>query len=103
MEASSPGRRSVADAILIGEAADPAVTLHEMIDLIRDEAMRIETVQEVLVSTGTRSRPHPGEMRKLQAFYAAANLLTRIDRHRGAVREALQRSEGAGAGYVRLP
>lgn len=95
-DAPATSEKARRDAWLTPETADPAVTMHEMIDIARDEAARIEATQEALVSAGMRRAPDPDQERRAAVFYAAANLLTRIDRNRARVRDAL-------AGGVEVP
>jgi len=67
----------------------PTATLHEMIDVCHDEALRIETTQEILVRGGSRQRPDPQMVRKMEIFQATVRFLESCDQHRRAVRQAL--------------
>jgi hypothetical protein len=74
-----------------GEEAKPLpqATLHEMIDVCHDEALRIETMQEILVRGGSRQRPDPQMVRRMEIFQATVRFLDACDQHKRAVREAL--------------
>lgn len=67
----------------------PQATLHEMIDVCHDEALRIETTQEILVRGGSRQRPDPQMVRKMEIFQATVRFLEACDLRRRAIRRVL--------------
>lgn len=67
----------------------PTATLHEMIDVCHDEALRIETMQEILVRGGSRREPDPQMVRRMEILQATVRFLEACDQHKRAVRAAL--------------
>lgn len=68
----------------------PQATLHEMIDVAHDEALRIETMQDILVTGGSLKRPDRQMIRKMEIFQATVRFLEACDRRPRAVRRAIE-------------
>ena len=67
----------------------PQATLHEMIDVCHDEALRIETTQEILVRGGSRRAPDPQMVRRMEIFQATVRFLEECYLRQRAVRRVL--------------